>query len=67
MGPTAGIMAGLVVIGAAVTFYRLASRKADDLRRAIDEIRGAPNAGKNHGSVIDFEKDPETGVYRRRG
>jgi len=64
MNTTAGILAGLLVAGAAVTVYRFARRKAGDLRAAIDEIRGA-DAGKA-GGVIDFEKDPETGIYRRR-
>lgn len=64
MNTTAGILAGLLVAGAAVTIYRFARRKADDLRAAIDGIRGV-DAARN-GGVIDFEKDPETGIYRRR-
>ncbi|MCB2097428.1 MAG: hypothetical protein AB7F91_08325 [Parvularculaceae bacterium] len=63
MNTTAGILAGLLVAGAAVTVYRFARRQADQLRAAIDEMRGAnPGAG----DVIDFEKDPETGVFRPR-
>jgi hypothetical protein len=64
MNTTAGILAGLLVAGAAITVYRFARRKADDLKTAIDEFRGG--AGARDGGVIDFEKDPETGVYRRR-
>lgn len=64
MNTTAGIVAGLLVAGAAVTAYRFARRKADEIRAAIDQLRGAA-AGA--GDVIDFEKDPETGVYRSRG
>lgn len=63
MGPTAGIVAGLVVAGAAVTFIRFARRKAAALRAAIDEIRGAASG---EGGVIDFEKDPSTGAWRPR-
>lgn len=64
MNTTAGIVAGLLVAGAAVTVYRFARRQADQIRAAIDEFRGA---GFGRGAVIEFEKDPETGVYRRRG
>lgn len=64
MNTTAGILAGLLVAGAAVTLYRLARRKAEDLRAAIDEIRGERR--DRQGAVIDLEKDPATGVYRQR-
>ncbi len=63
MGPTAGIMAGLVVVGAGVALYRFAQRKSAELRAAIEEIR---NGGGNGERIIDLEKDPATGVYRRR-
>lgn len=64
MNTTAGILAGILVAGAAVSAYRFARRKAGDIRAAIDEIRGA-SAGR--GDVIEFEKDPQTGIYRQRG
>jgi len=64
MNTTAGIVAGLLVAGAAVTAFRFARRKADQLRAAIDELRG-DRAGA--GAVLDFEKDPDTGVFRPRG
>lgn len=64
MGPTTGIMAGLVVAGVGVALYRFAVRKSAQLRSAIEEIRGAAAAGER---IIEFEKDPATGVYRRRG
>jgi hypothetical protein len=63
MGPTSGIMAGLLAVGAGVALYRFARRKSDDLRSAIEAFR---KAGKGGERVIDFEKDPATGVYRRR-
>jgi hypothetical protein len=63
MGPTTGIMAGLAVIGAGVALYRFAQRKSDEARAAIEAIR---KGGANDGRVIDLEKDPTTGVYRRR-
>ncbi len=61
MNTTAGILAGLIVAGAGVALYRFAKRTAGDLRAAIDGIRGtAPKSV----AVLDFEKDPITGVYR---
>lgn len=64
MNTTAGILAGLLVAGAAVALYRFAHRKAGELRTAIDELRGAATGAK--GGVIDFEQDPATGVYRKK-
>lgn len=63
MNTTAGIVAGLLVAGAAVTAYRFARRKADQFRAAIDELRGDTSGG---GAVLDFERDPDTGVFRAR-
>lgn len=64
MGPTSGIMAGLIVVGVGVALYRLAQRKTEELRTAIEEIRRGGSGGDR---VIELEKDPATGVYRRRG
>lgn len=63
MGPTSGIVAGLLAVGAGVAIYQFARRQSDELRAAIEEFRGARKSGER---VIDFEKDPATGVYRRR-
>ena len=52
MNSIAGIVAGFVVIGGAVALMRFGARKAGELRRAIDELRG--------------ERDPTTGVYRAK-
>ena len=64
MGPTTGIVAGLVVAGVGVALYRFAQRKSQEFRSAIEEISGAGTSGER---VIELEKDPATGVYRRRG
>ena len=61
MNTTAGILAGIIVAGAAVSVYRFAKRKADQIRAAIDDVRSAAA-----GDIIEFEKDPMTGVYRPR-
>ncbi len=63
MNTTAGILAGLLVAGAAMTAIRFLRRKTTELRAAIDEMSGASSGD---GAVIDFERDPATGVYRRR-
>lgn len=63
MGPTSGIMAGLLAVGVGVALYRFARRKSNELRSAIEELRGAATG---NAQVIDLEKDPATGVYRRR-
>ncbi len=64
MNTTAGILAGLLVAGAAVTVFRFARRQAEGLRAAFDEIRSTSTKSTN--MVIEFEKDPATGVYRKR-
>lgn len=64
MNTTAGILAGLIVAGAGVALYRLARRTAGDLRAAIDAVRGA--AQESDDAVLEFEKDPHTGIYRGR-
>lgn len=64
MNSVAGIVAGFIVIGGAVALYRFGARKAGELRRAIDELRG--DARGPDGDVLDFERDPATGVYKAR-
>lgn len=64
MNSVAGIVAGFLVIGGAVALYRFGARKAGELRRAIDELRG--DARGPDGAVLDFERDPATGVYKAR-
>lgn len=62
MGATSSVLAGLLVVGAGVALYRFAQRKSGEFRAAIEEIRHASRGG----ATIDLEKDPATGVYRRR-
>lgn len=64
MNSVAGIVAGFLVIGGAVALYRFGARKAGELRRAIDELRG--DARGPDGDFLDFERDPATGVYKAR-
>ncbi len=62
MNPVAGVVAGFLVIGGAVALYRFGARKAGELRRAIDELRG--DRASPDGAVLDFERDPATGVFK---
>lgn len=64
MNSVAGIVAGFLVIGGAVALYRFGARKAGELRRAIDEMRG--EAHGPGGDILDFERDPATGVYKAK-
>lgn len=60
MGSVASIVAGFVVIGGAVALYRAVNRRANAFRSAIDGFRRAGGDGE----VLDYEKDPNTGVFR---
>jgi hypothetical protein len=61
MNTVAGVVAGFLVIGGAVALYRFGKRKADDLMRAIDELRGERGPA---GEILDYERDPATGVFK---
>ncbi len=64
MNSVAGVIAGFLVIGGAVALMRFGARKAGDLRRAIDELRG--EAQGPGGDILDFERDPATGVFKAK-
>jgi hypothetical protein len=64
MNSVAGIVAGFLVVGGAVALYRFGARKAGELRRAIDELRG--DARGADGEVLDFERDPATGIFKAK-
>jgi hypothetical protein len=59
LGSVASIIAGFVVIGGAVAAYRAINRRASDWRTAIDAFRRADGDGE----VLDYVKDPRSGVY----
>jgi hypothetical protein len=61
MNTVAGVVAGFLVIGGAVALYRFGARKADEIRRAIDNLRGERGPA---GEVLDYERDPATGVFK---
>ncbi len=47
----------------AVALYRFAEKRTRSLRKAIDELRKT-NPGAATGAVIDYEQDPESGVFK---
>ncbi|WP_425410905.1 hypothetical protein [Hyphococcus sp.] len=49
----------------AVTLYRFAERRSRPLREKISGLHKTPKRGQG-GAVIDYERDPESGVYRPR-
>ncbi|HBS31882.1 MAG TPA: hypothetical protein DEA40_09085, partial [Parvularcula sp.] len=61
MNTVTGIVAGFLVIGGAVALYRFGARKADEIRRAIDSLRGERGPA---GEILDYERDPLTGVFK---
>lgn len=63
MSAVAGILAGLVTAAGAVTLYRVAQRK---LRNARDSFLDPKRNDASHHNTIDFERDPETGVFRAK-
>ena len=64
MGALTGIIAGVAAVAGVAALYRLAERRARALRDAIEAARGPrPQPGE---PVIDFERDPATGVYRAK-
>ncbi|MBI1366918.1 MAG: hypothetical protein GC153_13305 [Alphaproteobacteria bacterium] len=61
MSATTGIIAGIAAAAGALAVYRLAMRRAQALKTALAEAR-RPRGDR----VIDFERDPATGVFRAK-
>ena len=62
MSAVAGVLAGLVTAAGAVALYRYAERRT----RSLCEQFNAHAPTQRRPDVIDFERDPDTGVYRAR-
>lgn len=62
MGAVTGMVAGIVTLAGAVALYRYAERRTRPLRRNIVDKAGT----RRRADTIDFEQDPETGVYRAK-
>lgn len=63
MSAVATLAATLVAAAGAVAAYRYVGRKTRDFREAVDELRERAR-GETDAQVIDYERDPSSGVYR---
>ncbi len=65
MSAVTTIVATVAAAAGAVAFVRFAERRTRNLRRAIVEVK--KSAAKSRGAVLDYEQDPESGVFRPKG
>jgi len=59
MGAVTTLVATVAAAAGAVALYRFVDRQARDLK---DVLRG--NAKRTSDTIIDYERDPESGVYK---
>lgn len=65
MSAVTTLVATVAAAAGAVALFRVAERRTRPLRKAIDEMR--KSASSKTGEVIDYEQDPESGVFRPKG
>ncbi len=65
MSAVTTLVATVAAAAGAVALFRMAERRTRPLREAIDEVR--KSAASRTGDVIDYEQDPESGVFRPKG
>lgn len=65
MSAVTTVVATVAAAAGAVALFKFAERRTRPLRRAIDEVR--KSAAKTPGAVIDYEQDPNSGVFRPKG
>lgn len=63
MSAVTTLAATVAVAVGAVALYRFAERRSRPLRDALSELRKTAK-GEQPGAVIDYERDPESGVYK---
>lgn len=66
MSAVATLGVTVAAAAAAVALYKFAERRTRPLRAAIDELRNSARRD-NAGAVIDYEQDPESGVFKPKG
>jgi hypothetical protein len=66
MSTVATLAVTVAAAAGAVAFYKFAERRTRPLRAAIDEIRKSARTSAG-GAVLDYEQDPESGVFRPKG
>ncbi len=64
MSAVTGIVAGLVTAAGAVTLYNYMRRRAAELRAKLERARA--RGPEKSEAVIDFERDPATGVFHAK-
>ncbi len=65
MSAVTTLVATVAAAAGAVALIRVAERRMRPLRKALNEMRKA--ASPASGDVIDYEQDPESGVFRPKG
>lgn len=64
MSAVTTLAASVAVAVGAAALYRYAERRSRPLRDAVSEMRKAARGERESGAVIDYERDPESGVYK---
>lgn len=63
MSSVTAIIATVAATAGAVALYRYADRKSREFRKVLTEIKNKA-AEKRPAKVLDFEQDPDSGVFR---
>lgn len=63
MSAVATLVATVAAAAGAVALYRFAERRTRPLREAVAELR-KPQRASGGGAVLDYEQDPDSGVFR---
>ncbi len=63
METVTGVVLGVVAISGALAVLKLARRARRELQNIIHEAARGDNAAKS-GDLLDYERDPLTGVFR---
>lgn len=63
MSAVTTLVATVAVAAGAVALYRFAEKRTRPLRSAIDEMRRTAQGGTTD-AIIDYEQDPESGVFK---
>lgn len=67
MSAVTALAASIAAAAGAVAIYRFIDRRSRPLRAALSELRreaGRAARGKPPADVIDYERDPVSGVYK---
>lgn len=62
MSAVTTVVATVAAAAGAVALFKFAERRTRPLRQAIREVK--KSAAKSSGAVIDYEQDPDSGVFR---